>query len=177
MIRAVTVEDGHHLQDYFSLFGLARTFAIDSADLEKRYFAVQKELHPDRLAGKGKDGRRLAITQSMYANAAYETLKSPLKRAQYLLSLQGIKAEEIKPSGELLMEVMEMREQLAEAVSAEDMEKIEVHNRQDREKTVAEIAQAFEKSDLPSASALTTRLSYLSKMQDEIKSRKKALRR
>lgn len=163
-------------QDYFTLFGLERSFLIDQADLEKRYFAVQKELHPDRMAGKGKDARRLAITQSMNANAAHETLKSPLKRAIYMLSLYGIKASEAKPSGALLMEVMEMREHLSEAQTAEAIAAMDAQNRQDREKTVDAIAQALEKGDLSAATEFTTRLSYLAKMQDELRARKKTLR-
>ena len=39
-------------QNHFARLGLARRFEIDAGDLDKRYFAFQRNLHPDRFARK-----------------------------------------------------------------------------------------------------------------------------
>jgi len=49
---------------------------------------LQQEFHPDRFASKGDVDKRLAVQTASLINQAYDTLKSPLKRAQYLLELQ-----------------------------------------------------------------------------------------
>src|ERR1700753_1284067 len=117
--------------DYFSAFALQPAFDIDLADLEKRYFLAQREFHPDRMVGKSAQARTMAISRSMTLNSAYETLKLPLKRAYYLLSLQGITPDSIKPSQALLVETMEMREQLVEAASKASLEALKTRNEED----------------------------------------------
>ena len=37
-------------EDYFSLLGLPRQFALDPADLERRFRELSRTLHPDRFA-------------------------------------------------------------------------------------------------------------------------------
>src|SRR5262245_58349953 len=105
--------------DHFGRLGLPVDFAIDAADLDRRYFALQRQLHPDRFATKTSRERALSQSQAVALNEAYETLKDPLERATYLLKLKGIDAN---PDGRhtvndptLLMEQMERREALMEA--------------------------------------------------------------
>lgn len=63
-------------------------------------------------------------------NKAYHTLKNPLSRAQYMLAQQGVEVNEAESlhHPELLMDVMEVREELEEAVSNEDVEVIKQAN-------------------------------------------------
>jgi len=163
---------GSKLQDYFTIFGLFPDFILDLADLEKRYFIAQRTFHPDRMAGKSANARRMAISQSMLVNAAYETLKSPLRRASYLLSLHGI-AENSKPSHALLMEMMELREALSEAQNASELSELESQCLKNYEEALVNIAEAFGRKDLALAAELTTRLSYISKILDEIRAKKR----
>jgi molecular chaperone HscB len=81
-------------QNYFDLFGLDVGFSIDRAALDTAFRELQKEYHPDRFAHKSDAEQRKAVQNSAYLNTAYDALKSPLSRAQYLLSLQGV------PTGE-----------------------------------------------------------------------------
>jgi molecular chaperone HscB len=106
-------------KDYFELLGLPVCFAIDDKQLRDVYLRIQRVCHPDALAHKGSAERVAALQMSADMNGAYLTLKDPLKRAEYLLLLQGVKigAEQgaVKPSQSLLMESMELREALMEA--------------------------------------------------------------
>ena len=101
--------------NYFSLLNLPESFTLDSSTLETVYFTAQRRFHPDRFVGKSEGERLAAAQKSADINQAYEILKNPLKRAQHVLALQGIMVgtdhDSVKPSQELLMEVMEWREE------------------------------------------------------------------
>ena len=163
-------------QDYFALFGLSRDFNIDISDLEKRYFLIQRELHPDRLIGKSAQERTLAISRSMTVNSAYETLKSPLKRAWHMLAWEGIAQDSVKPSQDLLMETMQLREELAEAETEAALNGLETENTRGRERIIQELAVAFADKDYPRAAQTATHFSYLGKALEEIKAKKKIIR-
>ncbi len=64
-----------------------------------------------------------AQLQSSVINRAYHTLKNPLSRAKYILKQKGIEINEDDSLGdpELLMEVMEFREELEEVVNEKDL--------------------------------------------------------
>jgi len=102
-------------KNYFELFGLPVGYLLDNAELSERYRALQKVVHPDRYANAAEHEKRLSLQQSIFVNEALETLKDPLKRAQYLLILNGIdssKLHEATHDAAFLMEQMELRETL-----------------------------------------------------------------
>ena len=103
-------------QDFFQLFGFPRTYQIDTDTLMQRYRELQHSAHPDRFASASTQERRLSVQTAAHINEAYQTLKSPLLRARYLLEQHGIDALQQAPSlgDEFLLEQMELREQLAE---------------------------------------------------------------
>ena len=122
--------------DFYRVFGIPTVFAVDASELERRYKELTKVLHPDRFARADPQARRASLERSVQLNEAWQTLKDPVRRAEYLLSLNGIDVGEMagvgKPgqSGEhatlpvpqvLLMEVLELREALAEAHAAKDL--------------------------------------------------------
>lgn len=111
----------------FELFGLAPQFAQDRAAIDARWKELQREAHPDKFAAQGAAAQRVAMQWSVRINEAYQRLKDPLKRAAYLCELNGaaVNAENntAMPAA-FLMQQMEWRESLDEAVSAEDLEKI-----------------------------------------------------
>ncbi len=114
-------------RDDFSLFALNRQFALDLTDLEQRWKTIQKQVHPDKFSLAGASAQRLAMQWSSRINEAYRRLKTPLSRATYLCELLGapILAESnTSMPGHFLMEQMELRENLEEAQSAEDFERL-----------------------------------------------------
>ena len=74
----------------FELFELPQQFALDRAQLDERWKALQREVHPDRFAAEGAAAQRVAMQWSVRINEAHQRLKDPLKRAAYLCELQGI---------------------------------------------------------------------------------------
>ena len=90
---------------------------VDQISLDASYRKLQQEFHPDRYASQGDVERRLAVQAASLINQAYETLRSPLKRAQYLLELKKIDSSQdshITHDGVFLMEQIQLREQLSE---------------------------------------------------------------
>lgn len=103
-------------QDYFALFGLPVAFDVDEGALGERFRELHRVVHPDRYASAGEQERRLSMQGAVLLNEAFQTLKDPLRRAQYLLRLRGVPDA---PAGgqmdpEFLMQQMELREELAE---------------------------------------------------------------
>jgi molecular chaperone HscB len=80
--------------DYFSFFGLAPKLDLNVAALEKDFYELNRKLHPDVNARASTEEQEWSLEQSSLLNDAYRTLRDPIKRTQYLLSLEGIELEE-----------------------------------------------------------------------------------
>lgn len=110
-------------KNYFELFGMPVGYRVDTAALAERYRELQKVVHPDRFANGTEQQQRVSLQQTTQVNEAYATLKDPVKRAIYLLKLNGVDMDlekEITHDTDFLMEQLEMREQLAEARQQDD---------------------------------------------------------
>ena len=165
--------------DRFRRLGIEPDFDIDLDLIEKRYLGFQRAIHPDRFASKPAKERALAQAQSVALNEAYETLKDPLRRAAYLLSLKGIDAsvskDETVRDPELLMEAMEAREALMEATSIAKVERLQAKAGADAIAILSDLSKAFASDDLAAANRLTTRLKYLRKYLEQTRTRRIAL--
>ncbi len=104
--------------DYFAVFGLPRKLALDVKALERSFYRLSRDLHPDRFAQASAEKQQWSLTQSSLLNDAYRTLKQPIARTEYLLRLEGVTlADEksaAKPPEDLLEEVFELNLQLEE---------------------------------------------------------------
>lgn len=76
-------------EDYFSLLDLPREFALDPADLERRFRDLSRLLHPDRFARAEPRERRLSLERATRLNDAFRALRDWRQRAAYLLKLSG----------------------------------------------------------------------------------------
>jgi molecular chaperone HscB len=100
--------------DYFKFFGFPRKLNLDTAVLEKEFYALSRRLHPDMSAQADSQERAWSLEQSSLLNDAYRTLKDPIKRTEYLLRLEGVELEEqskqatekARASGELKKQVV-----------------------------------------------------------------------
>ena len=124
--------------DYFTFFSLPPKLHLDTTTLEKSFYTLSRKLHPDRFASKPLAEQEAALAESSQLNDAYRTLKDPILRTQYLLTLEGIQLEEQSKAAteaarttgvekkqvvppELLEEVFELNMQLAEMRDAKQM--------------------------------------------------------
>ncbi len=115
----VSLNDSH-----FDLFNLPAQFTLDANTLDDAYRTVQAQVHPDRFAAAGDAQKRIAMQWATRTNEAYQTLRDPLKRATYLLSLRGVDvgAENntaMEPA--FLMQQMEWREGIEDAAAARNI--------------------------------------------------------
>ena len=104
-------------QNHFQLFRLSESFELDLSVLAENYRQLQLEAHPDRFANAPEREKMRAVQLSSYLNEAYDTLKSTLRRAAYLLSLNDVDVEQVIQSDlgmDLLLEQINLREALDE---------------------------------------------------------------
>ena len=109
-------------QTYFELFALPVKFDLSIAKLRDAYRTLQRSVHPERVAGASERERRFAMEQSTRVNDAFRTLKSPMRRAAYLLESMGITTGEesrVQPTPSFLMNILEIREALDELEGAD----------------------------------------------------------
>jgi molecular chaperone HscB len=107
--------------DPFALLGLSPAYDVDLEALERAFFERSKQLHPDRVVGSSPAERVVVLSRSRALNDAYQLIKKPIARAEYLLARAGITIgdnERLDPA--FLMEILELREELAAARAAGD---------------------------------------------------------
>jgi molecular chaperone HscB len=100
--------------DHFQRLGLPRRFSVDEAALERAYLALSRDIHPDyHLTGSEAE---LSASQELSAalNEAYNTLRDPFARADYLVNLEGGPAasEHKQLPQNFLAEMLEAREEV-----------------------------------------------------------------
>jgi molecular chaperone HscB len=180
--------------DHFQVFGVPRGYAVDVADLERRYKEMTKVLHPDRHARADERARRASLKRSIQLNEAWRTLKDPVRRAEYLLSLSGLEvggedgtSKRTAEGGKvrlpvapaLLMEVMELREALAEARAAHDhgqVAALAATVRGRREKALRAVASVFAQRapDLEAIAKDLVAVRYYDRFLDEVAAHEEA---
>ncbi|MDG1644760.1 co-chaperone HscB [Klebsiella huaxiensis] len=114
--------------DYFTLFGLPASYTLSLEPLAARYQDLQRQYHPDKFANGSAAEQLAAVQQSATINQAWQTLRHPLTRAEYLLSLHGFdlaSEQHTVRDTAFLMEQLELREELDEIGKAQDEARLE----------------------------------------------------
>jgi len=96
---------------------------LSKEDLEQRFYALSRKLHPDRFMRRPEQERQYSLEASSILNDAYRTLKDPIKRAEYVLRQEGFdigeqRSKDVPP--ELLEEVFELNMALEEMRGGDD---------------------------------------------------------
>ena len=161
-------------QNYFDIFGLPVSFEVDVQQLAEQYRELQKAVHPDKFANASDRDRRLAVQQAAQINEAFHTLKSPLKRARYLLQLKGVEFDDQRETSfepEFLMEQMELRETLAGIREKEDalgsLGKLMQDIEQKIQSMQKQLALFIKQDDLELAKSQIHKLQFLEKLMNE----------
>ena len=111
--------------DHFEVFGLPRRLAIDTAELQRKFYELSRRGHPDFHQGAPPERQAEILEASARLNAAYRALRDPIARIEYLVRLEeGRETREgatVKPKAppELLEEMFEIQEALQEAQSGQ----------------------------------------------------------
>ena len=102
--------------DLFAVLGLPRRLTIDRAELEQRYYAASRRVHPGSPPDGGRADAGAEPAASAAVNRAYRTLRDPVERGRYWLELHGESLgrdnERVPPA--LAALVFEVQEQLEE---------------------------------------------------------------
>jgi len=183
---AVLPADG--AQDRFAVLGVPRRFSVDLDEAESNFKKLSRQVHPDRFATADPRARKAALGRTVQLNEAWRTLKDPMRRAEYLLELAGfgLKGDDRKPVTQetatrqvaappmLLMEILELREELADAQRAGNAAKVAAMAgamRARRAGAMAALGAALDQpghANLEEAARLMVGLRYFQRFLDEI---------
>ncbi|HDM8224731.1 TPA: co-chaperone HscB [Vibrio campbellii] len=111
--------------NHFELFGLPSQFQLDGSLLSSQFRELQKRFHPDNFATASERDRLMAVQKAAQINDAYQVLKHPISRAEYILAENGteIRGEQQTMQDPMfLMEQMELREELEDIADSSDPE-------------------------------------------------------
>lgn len=126
--------------DFFALFDIEPGFDLQPDALASRYRELQRQYHPDRFAHSPEDQER-AVRWTSHLNRAYDTLRDPVKRAAYLLERAGqpVTLTTSIADTDFLYSQLELREQMEEAASAEELASL----RMEVEEWIASLTREF----------------------------------
>jgi molecular chaperone HscB len=162
------------MQNHFELFNLPAKFDIDLSALDTAYRDVQGRVHPDRFVNASDTEKRVAMQWATRANEAYQTLKNPLKRARYLVELNGIDLQTESNTAmpmDFLMQQMEWREALGEARAAKDggaLDQIDADLKRERKERLAKIGRELDAGQYEQAGQDIRALMFIEKFGDEV---------
>ena len=157
--------------DRFAVLGFTPSFD-EPPGLDEKFRTLSRKLHPDRFARATPQERRYSLEQTTRLNEAYKTLKDPVRRAEHLLALRGVKGDP-KMSAEFLEQTLEDRERLLEAkASGEPLDGLAAGVREKRDRTLKEVRALVENGgDLTQAAELLARMRYYARYLDEVEGR------
>lgn len=136
-------------------------FPINVRALRREFLQLQARAHPDMHPPEHKSR---AEATSARINEAFKTLSNPLLRAQYLLSLRGVDVahdETLKvEEPDLLMLVLEAREEIEEAEGEHDLDEPRRENDERIAESEEALEEAFKHDDVEAAKREAVKLRY-----------------
>lgn len=169
------MSDSIFQQNFFEIFSVAVSTDIDVKQLQDNNRELQQQYHPDRFASGSDEEKRIAMQATSLINQAFNTLKDPVQRLQYMLSLKGIEMNsesDTSMDGAFLMQQMELREAIENVRSHGDpltqLDKLSV----DLKKTLADLIETFDQhyqqDDLQQARDVVRKCQFIHKAQREV---------
>ena len=160
-------------QNFFTLLNLPEAFVVDLKKLDQHYQAIQKEIHPDRFASLNDETKMESVKKTAQVNDAYQTLKSSVRRAEYLLHLYGFDINDEKYTAvpqDFLLQQMEWREELeTHTKNKEALEKLASVVAIKKKQKIDLLPTYFDKkNNLPEAIKITRELNFIEKIEQHI---------
>jgi len=102
--------------DLFAAVGLPRRLQVDAAELERRFYELSRQVHPDRFGTAPAPAQAASLAATALLNRAYKVLRDPVQRGRYWLELHGeaLADESRSVPREIAATVFEVQERLAE---------------------------------------------------------------
>ena len=159
--------------NFFTLLQLPEAFDIDLETLHQNYQSIQKNIHPDRFATFDDEAKLESIKKTAQVNDAYQTLKSPIRRAEYLLQLKGINIHDEKYTAvpqDFLMQQMEWREELeTHKLNKVALQKLAKDIQKNKNDMMNQLPSFFDdKNHLNDAIRVTRELNFIEKIEQHI---------
>ncbi len=157
--------------NHFELFDMPAAFNLDVAELQQRYRKLQQTLHPDRFANGSERDKLMAVQRTAQLNDAYQTLRSPLSRAEYLLELRGLELAHEQTTlqdPEFLMAQMEWRERIAEVDDWESLDAAYKDLQEQMRDLQSELEQQLNSDDNENAANSVRKLKFMHKLHHEL---------
>lgn len=142
-------------KNFYEFFGIRRSLRVDAAALQKRFYELSREWHPDRFGRKSPQEQAEALEATAILNDGYRTLRDPIRRAEYLLKEEGFpigeqRSKDVPP--ELLEEVFELNMMLEELKEGDESARPQLVSAREnfvglRDAVDAELERLFTKYD------------------------------
>ena len=162
-------------KNYFELFDLKPGFLVDKTHLHANQQMLQSTYHPDRYVNANEQDKRLSVQQASWVNEAYLTLSNPVKRARYLLELNGLELnDETETTSDMtfLMEQLELREQLDDCPNQPDplasCEQIEAKLNFRAQQLADEFVETFEAHKFEIARMISRKMQFIYRIQEQV---------
>ena len=151
--------------NHFELFNLPVVLDINLDTLKAEFLKLQQQYHPDKAEDKDQ-----ALIKSSEINQAYKALLNVDSRAAYLLSLkkQDYHLDQSIGDFEFLQSALEIREQLDEADSADDLQSLKKEVQQWIDGLVREFKIDYEDEDWTEARDTVRKLRFFQKVSADI---------
>ncbi|AUI85394.1 co-chaperone HscB [Vibrio azureus] len=161
--------------NHFELFGLPSQFKLDGGLLSSQFRELQKRFHPDNFATASERDRLMAVQQAAQINDAYQVLKQPISRAEYLLAENGVEIrgeQQTMQDPMFLMEQMELREELEDIADSSDPESalfdFDAKVSKMYKQHLAMVEQELDQSLWVEAADRVRKLKFIAKLKNEI---------
>ena len=151
--------------NHFELFNLPVALDIDLATLKANFLKLQQQYHPDKAENKDQ-----ALIKSSEINQAYKVLSQVDSRAGYLLTLkkQDYHLDQSINDFEFLQFALEIREQLDEAQSSEQLSSLKTEVQQWIDGLVREFKIDYEAEDWAESRDTVRKLRFFQKVMNDI---------
>ena len=163
------------MKNPFALFDLPVSFDISLDELNVRYLALQKNLHPDNFVTANAATQRHAMQQALDVNDALKVLKDPILRAEAIIALQTGETTDLEQKSTrdvaFLMEQLAWREELEQIDTAQDEQALErFSSRVSEERTamLAALGKSLNLQDWAQAAQYCDKLRFIKKLSDEV---------
>ena len=158
--------------DHYARLGVERRVDVDIDHLERQFAVLSRTLEPGRFLLRGVGERGHASGQMEALTEAYETLRDPLRRCRYWLSLHE-KRREVRMDSPSV--VVELRQELDGAAEAFECDRVAQRAGYALEQGIMGLMQALRGQNWQQASVTLVELDGLESLLGDIRIRRTSL--